>query len=359
MKIQGAQIILVAGVLLAGCKKSSNATDNVVPPDIAANTQNFTTAEYYDAPHQTQMKLRLSGAEGQPLTDGLLLIKQFQLESFNTNGSTQAVIEAPECIYDAQHDTADSAGRLWARSGDGRIILEGDGFLWRQDESFLTISNNVRTLIASIAVAVAGATNAVAQTNWEAQLGSGHAPTLITAHTGDFILTTRRAIYSGDVHVSNPQMDLVCARLVADLAPAGGRVDHIVAETNVVINFTDDKGQTDRAICDRAVYNYSVQNGVTNEIVTLTGNAAVTNFAGTNVNFALTGEPIYLDLLNKTVHAENEKFTINPNAQTANTNSPAVRFPPGADTNFPPGKLDLAPPGHPGNTGPKPTPLEH
>lgn len=107
----------------------------------------FTSVEYFPQPNQTRMKSRLAGAEAQPLPGGLLVIKQLKLETFTTNGSPQAVVEAPECIYDTVHDMANSAGHLQLQSGDGKIRTEGDGFLWRQDDSFLTISNNVRTAI--------------------------------------------------------------------------------------------------------------------------------------------------------------------------------------------------------------------
>lgn len=137
---------LLAGALwLAGCKKPGNgAADLAVPPDAANRTQNFSSVEYYAPPHQTQMKSRLSGAEAQP-EGGLLFIKQLKLEMFNTNGILQAVIEAPDCIYDTAHNTANSAGHLQLRTGDGKIRVEGDGFLWRRDDSFLTISNHQHT----------------------------------------------------------------------------------------------------------------------------------------------------------------------------------------------------------------------
>ena len=107
----------------------------------------FTSVEYFPQPNQTRMKSRLAGAEAQPLPGGLLVIKQLKLETFNTNGTPQAVVEAPECVYDMQHRTANSAGHLRLQSGDGKIRTEGDGFLWRQDDSFLTISNHVHTVI--------------------------------------------------------------------------------------------------------------------------------------------------------------------------------------------------------------------
>ena len=109
----------------------------------------FTSVEYFSQPNQTRMKSRLAGAEARPLPGGLLVIKQLKLETFNTNGTPQAVVEAPECVYDTQNNTASSAGHLRLQSGDGKIRTEGDGFLWRQDDSFLTISNHHHTMIES------------------------------------------------------------------------------------------------------------------------------------------------------------------------------------------------------------------
>jgi lipopolysaccharide export system protein LptA len=95
---------------------------------------------------------------------------------------------------------------------------------------------------------------------------------LITSASADFDLSGHEAIYRGQVRVDDPQMKLACERLVADIPQSGGRVNHIVAETNVVIDFTDDKGQTNHVTCDKAVYVLKVQDGVTNETTTLTGN---------------------------------------------------------------------------------------
>ena len=46
------------------------------------------------------------------------------------------------------------APKLWKKmrqlklqTGDGKYRVEGEGFLWRQSDSFLTISNHVRTVI--------------------------------------------------------------------------------------------------------------------------------------------------------------------------------------------------------------------
>jgi hypothetical protein len=107
----------------------------------------FTSTEYYEPPHQQQIKSIMSGAEALPQPGGLLIIKQLKLETFNLDGKLELTILAPECIYDTLNGVANSAGHLQVRTGDGKILTAGDGFLWRQSEQLLTISNNVCTVI--------------------------------------------------------------------------------------------------------------------------------------------------------------------------------------------------------------------
>jgi lipopolysaccharide transport protein LptA len=147
-------------------------------------------------------------------------------------------------------------------------------------------------------------------------------PTQIFSDSWDYYNMTRQMIYRGHVRVDDPQMKLTCAQIVADLPPSGGRMNHIVAETNVMIDFTDDKGQTNHATSDKAVYNYNVQGMVTNETVTLSGHASVTNADGSWIK----GEPIIWDRANNSVHAENEQMSINQNISNVmgSTNSPAA-----------------------------------
>jgi hypothetical protein len=138
---------LVTGLLIAGVILFLAATDNEAQTAIKGHASGFTSLEYYAPPNQTRVKSRMSGAEAQPLTGGLLEVKQLKLETFSTNGSPQVVVEAPECVYDMVNRTANSAGHLQLVSGDGKLRVEGDGFLWRQDDSSLTISNHVHMVI--------------------------------------------------------------------------------------------------------------------------------------------------------------------------------------------------------------------
>lgn len=186
-----------------------------------------------------------------------------------------------------------------------------------------------------------------AQTNATAAPKPPLAPTVITSKCADFDLAERHAVYHDNVRVDDPQMKLTCELLTADLPPSGGQINHLVALTNVVMDSVDEKGQTKHATSDKAVYDYNVVNGVTNESVTLTGNAKVKD--GPNW---ITGEPIIFYLVNHaihTMHAENEKMLIyqdatstlvNTNAPAARTNSPAeIKNVPVTKTNFPPGTV--------------------
>jgi lipopolysaccharide export system protein LptA len=135
----------------------------------------------------------------------------------------------------------------------------------------------------------------------------------------DFDLTARKATYHRRVRMDDPEIKLICENLTADLPQEGGRINHIVAETNVVIDFTDDKGQTMHATGDKMVYDYAVQNGATNETVTLTGNPELENAQGKS-----TGDVIVWDRARNHLDITNPKivFHQNINGATADTNSP-------------------------------------
>ncbi len=180
--------------------------------------------------------------------------------------------------------------------------------------------------------------------------------TRISSDQGEFDMAGRQVTYHGHVRVDDPEMKLTSEWLITDLPQAGEHVNHIVAETNVVIDFRDEKGRPVHATGDKAVYSYEVKDGTTNELVTLSGNAKVEN-----ADFIMTGEPIILNLTTRKITANNPVVTprqslINVNAGAnsppatnppANmANPPATTHQPAADTNFPPGKLDLIPEPH-------------
>ncbi len=123
------------------------ATSERAQPLPAGHATDFTSVSYFEPPHEQQVKMKLSGAEASPLPGGLLDVKQLQIETFTVEGKAEMVVKAPQCTYSPFDGVASSAGHLALESGDGKFHIEGEGFLWRQTNSALTISNRVRTLI--------------------------------------------------------------------------------------------------------------------------------------------------------------------------------------------------------------------
>jgi hypothetical protein len=133
--LAGAAVVLAAAAL-AG--QMGNAT-----------VKDFRVPEYYDPPNGTQIKTLLQGAEAQPESGGLVFIRELKLQTFTENGEPQLLVEAPHCVFDPAQRAAYSPGKLQARTADGKFHLEGEGFLWRQTNSSLIISNRVRTVIGN------------------------------------------------------------------------------------------------------------------------------------------------------------------------------------------------------------------
>jgi hypothetical protein len=138
-------------MLLLGTILFYTAKGGEMQSTIKGHANGFDSTEYYAPPNETLVKTRMSGAEAQPLAGGLLAITQLKMETFGTNGVPQFIVEAPECVYDMVNRTANSAGHVRLRNGDGKLRMEGDGFLWRQDDSSLTISNHVDSVVKTSA----------------------------------------------------------------------------------------------------------------------------------------------------------------------------------------------------------------
>ena len=211
----------------------------------------------------------------------------------------------------------------------------------------------MKTFCLIALMAVTAGTAARAQSNPSAALLS---PRLlhIDSDRQDIDGNGRTVTCSGNVHASEPGLNLTCALLTADLPQSGGRVSHIVAETNVVIDVTDAKNQSMHATGDKAVYIYNAQNGVTNETITLTALTGNPQPQVEDAQGTQTADVIIWDRANNGYHfIGNFHFEPKPNGTPADTNAlptatneltpTKINLPPGADTNFPPGKLDLVP----------------
>jgi lipopolysaccharide export system protein LptA len=147
-----------------------------------------------------------------------------------------------------------------------------------------------------------------------------------------------RAIYHEHVRVDSPALKLRCEWLAAILGQIADQPTNIVAETNVVIDASDDKAQQIHGTGDKAVYSYSVQNGVTNKTVTLTGKPA--HLEITKPKLSQFGDTIILDLIHGALSVPTSPTTkvlgnfsgtaVGTNAPVAEANSPL------SETNLPP-----------------------
>ena len=166
--------------------------------------------------------------------------------------------------------------------------------------------------------------------NLRAQTNAPAAPTWIDSDSAVFDRDGHQATYRGHVHVRDPGMKLNCEWLIINLPQSGGRLNHIVAETNVVIDLLDEKGQTNHATSQRAVYDFAVQGSVTNETVTLTGDPKIENAMGTQ-----SGDVIVWDKIANKFHFTNPVGILRQNLSGA----PAATNSPAAKTNSPPGTI--------------------
>jgi hypothetical protein len=151
LKIRNSKLLPTFLILLFAVAGSDRAQQMPV-----GHATDFTSNQYFEPPHGQQVKMRLSGAEALPLPGGLLDVRQLRVETFGLDGKTQVVVRAPQCTYAPLDGVANSAGHMELQSGDGKIHVEGEGFLWRQASSSLTISNRVHTLIDMPGVTMTG-----------------------------------------------------------------------------------------------------------------------------------------------------------------------------------------------------------
>jgi lipopolysaccharide export system protein LptA len=155
-------------------------------------------------------------------------------------------------------------------------------------------------------------------------------PTLIQSDAGQFFLKSNVFVYRGNVRVDNPRMKLTCALLTVEAPKVDtGKFNRATAETNVVIDWMDDKGPN-HATSDKAVYTYTLTNTSTtpeehwetNNFVVLTGNPVVTNVDGT-----YRADPIVWDRINDVITSTNFlKMQVNPSE--TNTSSKFETAPP-------------------------------
>jgi lipopolysaccharide export system protein LptA len=146
----------------------------------------------------------------------------------------------------------------------------------------------------------------------------------ITSDSCHYDGKTSRMIYLGHVVVTDlPKATLHCEQLTVDVPTAGGDPTNIVAETNVVVDYLDEKGQTNHVTADKAVYAYGVVNSVTNQTLTFTRFTPDNPMPKVvNPQFAATGEPLVYDLIAKQFSGGNFHMEFNIKSGAGTNASP-------------------------------------
>lgn len=109
--------------------------------------------EYFDAPHELQMRSYLEGSQSEMGPNGTVILHDAKLKTFNEDGSTEMIVDAPQCVYDYTKHVVTSTGALqvqtWDANNKRSLQLQGsNGFYWQQTNSYLIVSNRQITTIS-------------------------------------------------------------------------------------------------------------------------------------------------------------------------------------------------------------------
>lgn len=190
----GSSFFLVAGLLLV----AFNAA--------ALEGSNFSLSEYFPGTNYTKLQHKLSAAQARSLPGNRQLLTDVKLQAFKLTGELELVIEVPECVFDQTNKTVGSPGALQVQSGDGRFRIAGDGFLYRQGESRVVISNRVHAIVETTNTA---------------------GPLEITSRWFEFDKDRLRGVFHDEVHGGDADFDFTCGQLSVSAV-----TNQLVAATN-------------------------------------------------------------------------------------------------------------------------------
>jgi lipopolysaccharide export system protein LptA len=194
-------------------------------------TGGFKSSEYYPAPNETQMKSLLEGAGAQPQPDGRLLVTEAKYRSFRTNNEVELSVEAPQCLYDRGRKAISSSGPLRMQIANGQFSIQGEGFLYQQTNSILQVSNRVHTILHPELV---GPQAGSARTNGPAEAAPGID---IFSDQFEYSEQSGRGVYQGNVRVAGTNLAATAGRLTILLPMAERRLQSLLAEQNVIVDY--------------------------------------------------------------------------------------------------------------------------
>lgn len=145
-------VAMIAICVISSCKEAptQSESDDAAHASEASSQAGQKRIKYPEYERATgQIKSLLTGDTALQVEGGMMLITGMRMETYKYDGGTKKVdliIEAPECLFSFRTHVASSDGPMTLRRADGDASLSGRGFEWHQRESYLTISNNVKTV---------------------------------------------------------------------------------------------------------------------------------------------------------------------------------------------------------------------
>jgi len=158
------------------------------------------------------------------------------------------------------------------------------------------------------AAAVTNADAAAAKT-----LGELKSPIVITSRSSVVNLRSNVVVYFGNVRVTETNMSLLCEYLIAVMPQRGGRIESILAQTNVVMDMTDEKGEKVHGTGEKLLYTYRATETETNEVIELSGNPWIETARGST-----KADVITYDRITGMVRFQNPQMTIQQEGNITN-----------------------------------------
>lgn len=220
------RLVLATGMglsLLAG--GLAPAAEPPVLPGVVL--KDFVWPDYYPPPRDKQLRFRLQAAEATPAEGAWVRVRQVTLERFSPQGQNELRVRADDCQFHTGTEEAHSPGPLELELQTGRLRLEGVGFLWRQSNAWLVVSNRVRTWLRGGWLPRPGTA--------AARVGGGDPAALeqVRIEAEQFFYDGPRgqAEFRGRVRVTGSNLVLRCERLHFDV-PGGpeGQIRQVQAE---------------------------------------------------------------------------------------------------------------------------------
>jgi lipopolysaccharide export system protein LptA len=195
----------------------------------------FKIAEPYGPPHEDQTKSLLEGGQALVLPGGSALLSDgVTLHTFSETNTPQVIVRARECFYNSTNHEVSSTGPIQMQTADGRFTIDGMGFLWRQTNSSLVISNNVHTAIQPEAVQSKAGDAKISSDGLE------NGPLFITSSRFSYEGTPGRGIgvWRDNVQVTGSNLVVRSKVLTAEVPVNERQLHSLVADQDVEVDYS-------------------------------------------------------------------------------------------------------------------------